>query len=278
MNSENETPATAGESAGSIKRQKRPVLGCYVAAALVACVLPVTAEAEIISDSYRCELGPQSREITLVYLEQPGQVPCEIRELKNNDLLNTLWRAENDSSFCRRQFTRYRSKLVRNGWPCAFGEPSEPSLTPSEPDLEPSIPAVSLFIESSVTTPALTVAAIPGARTVDKQVQLYENQPGFQIAYPSPIPPGGKNSRLTAEDIREMDDWLIYLSAQTMASIRSLAPNPETFEEYQQQELLNSSNIYERLQARIEFLKRLLAERKTKHSQVTVTDLQSADL
>jgi hypothetical protein len=235
-------------------------------------MLPLTAEAETTSDSYRCELGLQSREISLVYLDQPGQVPCEIRELKNNDSLKTLWRADNDSSFCLRQFTSYRSKLVSNGWPCSVGKSTEPPLTQNTAEPEPAIPAVSLSIESSVTSAASTVAAIPGTRTAEAQVQLYENQPGFQIEYPSPVPPGGKDSRLTADDIREMDDWLIYLSAQTMASIRSLAPNPDTFEEYQQQELLNSSNIYERLQARIEFLNRLLAEQKSQQTEVSVTE------
>ncbi len=211
-------------------------------------VSPLTV-AEITSDSYSCVLGEQSREITLVYLQNPNQVPCEIRETKNNADTRALWRANNDSAFCRRQFESYRKTLEGNGWPCESGSSAN------------SNDAVAVASLTSSTSPLVSIATVSSTVTVaepNTQETLQSNS-AFSEARLTPTPPAGTNGNLTPEDIREMDDWLIYLSAQTMASIRRLVPDPDDFEVYLQQEQLDSSNIYERLQNRIEFLNRLLA-------------------
>ena len=46
------------------------------------------------------------------------------------------------------------------------------------------------------------------------------------------------------DDISQIDDWLMYLSAQSMASIRSIIGDRESFNDYQLAEAQNSDNIY----------------------------------
>lgn len=194
-----------------------------VAVLLCTLLISTAARAEAQPRNYTCTTGEQTRSVELLYLAPPDTLPCEIRRSDNEGENRVIWRAQYDSGFCARQFVSYRNKLQGLGWQCESGGLSEPALGAVTPRL-----AVS---EDTQATPALSI---------------------------SPEPPGKKTGNLTAEDIREMDDWLIYLSAQTMASIQQLSPDIDTFKDYQRQEQLDSDTIYERLQKRIEFLNRMV--------------------
>jgi hypothetical protein len=103
-----------------------------------------------------------------------------------------------------------------------------------------------------VSTPAAALA---------REVQFMENPDAAELS-PSdrPAPPDFLTDPLSPESLQQFDDWLIYLSAQSMASIRQVIGDQETFNEYLVAENLKSDNIYTRLQNRIEFLQSLLEE------------------
>ena len=95
----------------------------------------------------------------------------------------------------------------------------------------------------------------------ESEVVLFEDFSTLDFRAPDkPSPPSLSDSSLNSDDIRQFDDWLIYLSAQSMASIRTILRDQESFNEYQLAENSNSNNIYSRLQSRIEFLQSLLEE------------------
>lgn len=96
----------------------------------------------------------------------------------------------------------------------------------------------------------------------DREVTVFEDR-STPIAKSSgkPSPPEVSAQEFNGDDIRQIDDWLMYLSAQSMASIRSIIGDRESFNDYQLAEAQNSDNIYSRLQHRIEFLQSLLEER-----------------
>ena len=96
----------------------------------------------------------------------------------------------------------------------------------------------------------------------DREVTVFEDR-STPIAKSSGklSPPEVSAQEFNGDDIRQIDDWLMYLSAQSMASIRSIIGDRESFNDYQLAEAQNSDNIYSRLQHRIEFLQSLLEER-----------------
>lgn len=95
----------------------------------------------------------------------------------------------------------------------------------------------------------------------DGEVILFQDRPSSKTkASDKPALPNVSSGELNEDDVREIDDWLMYLSAQSMASIRSIMDDPESFNDYQLTEAQNSDNIYSRLQHRIEFLQSLLKE------------------
>lgn len=104
-----------------------------------------------------------------------------------------------------------------------------------------------------------TMPAVAAAR--DREVQFMENRNAAELR-PSdrPAPPDFLTDPLSPESLQQFDDWLIYLSAQSMASIRQVIGDQETFNDYLVAENLKSDNIYTRLQNRIEFLQSLLEE------------------
>ncbi len=216
--------------------------------ALLLCSSPAVTAADTIADSYTCTLAEERREVSLAFLNQIDSVPCEIRQSKNKAPATTLWRAEHDSTFCPGQFQQYRSKMQNLGWTCTSITGNNKTTTES---IKPTTAASSESIDTEV----------PASQELltDPQVTLMENTGNLPSSALLAEAPRGKYGKLTAESIREMDDWLIYLSAQTMASIQQIVSDDVSFRKYQVTEQLNSENIYERLQNRVEFLHQLLS-------------------
>lgn len=222
------------------------------AAILSMALAAAKVTAEITTDSYTCRLDGETRAITLTFLNDADTLPCEIRAVKNSKTVETLWRAENDLAFCRRQFSQFRVKQENIGWSCETTSPPAPAtIYTTEPHNDMS--------DSEAPVTGAAIAAYPEQSAGPAQVVIVENKVDQSLFQRSPPAPGGKSGNLSADDIRDMDDWLIYLSAQTMTSIRELIGDTETFKVYQQRETRNAANIYQRLQSRIEFLNKLLA-------------------
>lgn len=108
---------------------------------------------------------------------------------------------------------------------------------------------------SSTANTTAASAAVSVANTSEATASAKAISPATR-----PLPPNvaAATGQLGDDDIREIDDWLIYLSAQSMASIQHLLRDSESFNNFQLDESLNSDNIYIRLQNRIEFLQSLL--------------------
>jgi len=188
----------------------------------IACILlPITATAESVTNRFVCVLGDYKRVVELAYLAEPNSVPCEIREAKFNGQQQILWRAN-------------------------FDVISEVAFIPS------------------ANTLALTDqrAQKTARQEISGQVYLHENELSESpTAKYRPDLPNSTISQLSIEELRQLDDWLIYLSAQSMLSIERLMPESGKFRNYQLQEGLHSGDIYLRLQNRIEFLHSLLVDR-----------------
>lgn len=226
----------------------------------IACILlPITATAESVTNRFVCVLGDYKRVVELAYLAEPNSVPCEIREAKYNGQQQILWRANFDVSFCQRQLEDYRAKLQLLGWPC---ETTDIENSQVHSKKQPVISEVA-FIPSANTLALTDQRAQKTARQeISGQVYLHENELSESpTAKYRPDLPNSTISQLSIEELRQLDDWLIYLSAQSMLSIERLMPESGKFRNYQLQEGLHSGDIYLRLQNRIEFLHSLLVDR-----------------
>ncbi len=236
--------------------------------ALLSCFCATALKAEVTTQQYTCGVGEDSRTVSLTYLDQPGSVPCEIREQKGFGQQQVLWRAQNDSSFCERQFEGYHSKLLDLGWPCEPIRTAQNNNTLSTNTVEPLAgAALAAPTDTLAGTAALQTGDVTSLTRVeedspeDAPVVIFEETLSLPSQPQAPAPPGNDSGDLSVDDILEMDDWLIYLSAQTMASIKQLSPDAGTFENYQRAEQRTAANIYERLQSRIEYLNRLVRSR-----------------
>lgn len=213
---------------------------------LLISVTPVNAE--IVGDRFICVLGSDGRIIELTYLNQINAVPCEIRESKYGGQTRTLWRANFDVTFCQRQINEYRAKLETLGWPCQVVVNEElAALTTHDSNLS-----------NAVFTPSgnYPESNLSGNRA---DVTFYENGLANFPAGIKPVPPTSIVSQLAQDEVRIFDDWVIYLSAQTMLSIQHLMDESNGFSDYLSEEDFNSGDIYIRFQNRVEFLHSLLS-------------------
>jgi len=210
-----------------------------------------SAYAEIVANSFICVSGNDGRIVELSYLNRLDTLPCKITESKYDGEERTLWRATFDVSFCKRQFAAYHTKLQTLGVPC--GPISAGESVPKKPkdqDQPALAPTPDLLEVVAMQQPSDYKPKQP-----NNEVFLIESElNGLSIPKQVPTPPNFINSRLTRNEIRQLDDWLIYLSSQSMLSIRNLSPESDVFTNFQISADLDSDDIYTRLQNRIEFL------------------------
>ena len=71
---------------------------------------------------YRCTLGDSVRRIEVYYPKSPETLPCEVIYHKDTEAPNdskTLWRAENDASYCEMKADNMIHRLTTEwGWQC----------------------------------------------------------------------------------------------------------------------------------------------------------------
>lgn len=257
---------------------------------LTAAMATLPAHAETVTDRFVCSVGPVSRLIEHTFINEVNSLPCEIRETREDGIARTLWRASFDVSFCARQMDVHRERLRALGWTCQSIDADGNAITGTRAAftttdaLTPTVDApsgVGLGIGLGTATPTElrerqgSAVLAPDNELEDTRFRNADNNDRsvnqvifFEDSYgaddntsDAPAAPQFGPGQPTEEQLRQIDDWLIYLSAQSMASIRLIMPDAKSFSDYQITEDLNSADIYTRLQNRIEFLQRLLEQR-----------------
>ena len=221
--------------------------------------LPATTVlAETVGNRFVCELGNEGRVVELTYLDQAGSVPCEIRESKYSDQKrtqnNTLWRADFDLSFCQNQFESYRVKLQTLGWPCEASDLGGNTVHSFHEVTAPEVTLTTTVIDSGIEKQEYTRNA-----NSERQVFIRESEiEDFSLLQSRQVPPEFNEAGVSQ---RDLDQWIMYLSSQSMLAIQHLAPESESFSNYKLNENLHTEDIYTRLQNRIEYLRSMLSER-----------------
>ncbi len=64
-----------------------------------------------------CKQGNQERKVSIVKIEEPKPVPCEVKYLRE-DGEKTLYTAHNDAAFCESKANEFVEKLKSSGWEC----------------------------------------------------------------------------------------------------------------------------------------------------------------
>lgn len=105
------------------------VLTC---SAKLFCVAALTVAGTSLSianeQTFSCELDGEARGVVVSYGEQ-NRLPCEVSYFKQGNA-KTLWRAENEVSFCGERAQELIAKLERNGWACQLDLAELPRLEP----------------------------------------------------------------------------------------------------------------------------------------------------
>ena len=302
---------------------------------ICATALCGAVSAETVTDRFECAVETYTRSIELVHLDRAGEVPCEIRETREDGQTDVLWRANFDVSFCESRMTAHRKQLERYKWVCSdvvlTASAAKPEVaTMSNPATAQNIeeaestsrnstatlsngavtgslasissadgsivriapvndsPVISSEIVATPSISATFIAtdleadleadiAMDLARGLDASVEsrlattllrespseviFRENRYDADASQPNrPSPPSVPSGQLSSDELRQFDDWLIYLSALSVASIGHISDS-ESFDNFQLNESLGSDDIYSRLQNRIEYLQSLLEEK-----------------
>ena len=87
---------------------------------LLLCLLATTYYTASYADTigYRCTMGDSVRRIEIYYPESPETLPCQVIYHKDTEEPKTLWRAENDASYCEIQADNLIDTLKGWGWQC----------------------------------------------------------------------------------------------------------------------------------------------------------------
>ncbi len=252
---------------------------------MFALLLPSMVSAEYVAERLYCEDGPSSRVVEVLYEDQNSVLPCTISEQKLGQPSTVLWRAQNQINFCVDQLNVYREKLLAAGLECEllsgsdklpqFNSRKLSSKMPDTPLVAPKELQTAESIVWTVTTARLQgeeqlseevgESASPGAQVI-KLPYLTDNQLGsgglvadadawsdFTLESESQLLSNTENNFIDPEE--SLDSWVIFVSAKTLASIKTLLTDePDVFEDYLLYEQQNAQTIYAKLQLRIHHL------------------------
>ncbi len=218
-----------------------PVIKSVAVVSLSLC-LPLLANAQYVAQRLLCENDKTSRLIELHYEDSNATLPCVIKQQIPNEPTTVLWRARYQQNFCTEQVGRYREKLVAVGMQCQWLPVKD-----STPDAQP--PADAIRATQAATANNLTTSAIKGLQSTVAENNHLTLQP-YSAQSSLDDTPG--DAATTA------DEWVIFLSAKTLASIKDLLANaPAGLDDYLQYEQQQAQSIYGKLQMRIDYLTKL---------------------
>ncbi len=77
--------------------------------------------AESFANSWTCHYAELTRNMVIFYPNEPARLPCKVYYTKpdENVMPRTLWKAENDDSYCERKTVEFIKKLETRGWQCS---------------------------------------------------------------------------------------------------------------------------------------------------------------
>ncbi len=245
------------------------------------------ASAETVAKRLSCVTGNYTRMIELVY-EGPGMsLPCIVRQQKQGQQAGVLWRARFQSNYCDEKIESYRDKLSTAGFSCEWlpgdqhsapvrdGLASQLAVYRSEPIGKHSLSDVVSWTTILQNDDGGDITPVSEAPDDDNKLQ--QNTTGVtqlssesyleinlhdeygSINDDSPLA-GSLQQQIDdfsafSETEMSRDDWIIYLSAKSLAGINDLLVNePGLFERYLRFERQNTDNIYSQLQLRIHHL------------------------
>ncbi len=101
--------------------------------------LPVlfAATTAVFAESWTCQKGDLTRQVLVVYPQEPALLPCEVfySKPRENVVPHALWQADNVAGYCERKAAEFVVKLESWGWRCGV-DPQQ--ATGSGPDELPS--------------------------------------------------------------------------------------------------------------------------------------------
>lgn len=112
--------------------------------AITVMVAPVSA----LANTWSCTHNNLIRTVSIEYSD-PDTAPCAVNYTKETEgvEMQTLWKAENDTTYCTEKAEGLVAKLESWGWACSTDETAEPESKPaveaapvSEPEAEPATP------------------------------------------------------------------------------------------------------------------------------------------
>ncbi|MES9993885.1 MAG: hypothetical protein ABW098_18200 [Candidatus Thiodiazotropha sp.] len=73
------------------------------------------------ADSWSCHYAELTRNVVIFYPNEPAVLPCKVyyTKPKENVMPRTLWKAENDETYCERKAVEFVEMLESKGWSCS---------------------------------------------------------------------------------------------------------------------------------------------------------------
>ncbi len=74
------------------------------------------------ANSWTCHYGELTRNVVIFYPNEPNKLPCKVyyTKPKENVMPRTLWKAENDDTYCKRNAVEFIETLESKGWHCSL--------------------------------------------------------------------------------------------------------------------------------------------------------------
>lgn len=91
----------------------------YKSWVIVLFILMVPSES--FANSWTCHYAELTRNVVIFYPNEPARLPCKVYYTKPNEnvMPRTLWKAENEDSYCERKAVKFIKTLESRGWQCS---------------------------------------------------------------------------------------------------------------------------------------------------------------
>jgi hypothetical protein len=163
---------------------------------LCSTVLPMAAMAQQ-SESFTCTLTDQVRKVERIY--EPGGAPCMVRYFRNDQPVQTLWRARESADVCVDGARKLMQDFTSAGYTCTGAGTEAAAMPAPEPAPEPA-PAPAP--RSGTTGPAEPAAGAGASRPA--------GSPCYALTYEACAPGSGNCDTKPASICAQTDSrWLM---------------------------------------------------------------------